>query len=499
MSHLAEIHLSDDLESYADSIHMRVVLVQSRMENAASAMSHIKDMVQSRVVPQDNDDDQLDRRFARQAEAFISQARSARVVVGKTIRSLEELRDRSLSLPSDTSDAFERCEQSSQELMDFSFELGSSLFTLISEEGRATLPTYPEVQETIRATTSAILHVEENDFFSSFTSRLQALNSQVHDLNGLASDIRTAVEFERPMAPWVIRSEEMKAATAKSANTEEEVKRLRDELHERATQIALRDKTREELAVKIELLESRMSDASKNNVRLEELQAAVKTGREREKDLVDALDGQLKELQALAFERDRLKKMANSRSATEDPAAPNTAFAGSTPSAATVSEMEALTAEVATLQSAVRYLREESRLLRHKSDAATAPLLAHPINPAKSARQQALGLAKAEQLSVLKTMMNRVAPVTLDAVFSDAKPGGGAPAGSAWRPKSQTAGWRLVVHKDAALDLSRWCDDVLADARAVRPRSAKASKAGLSTWKATTAPTTGVTALGAVG
>jgi len=63
MSHLAEVHISTGLASYADEIHMRTLVMQSHLENAAAAMSAARFMVQTKV-PSQGDEDELAQHFA---------------------------------------------------------------------------------------------------------------------------------------------------------------------------------------------------------------------------------------------------------------------------------------------------------------------------------------------------------------------------------------------------------------------------------------------------
>src|ERR1700744_1504554 len=99
MSDLSEHHLGTDLSSYADDILMRTLLMQSHLETTASAITVLRSRVQLKVSPtsEDETEDEL-ARFVQQADATVSQSRSAKVVVGKAIRSLQELKARSLSL-----------------------------------------------------------------------------------------------------------------------------------------------------------------------------------------------------------------------------------------------------------------------------------------------------------------------------------------------------------------------------------------------------------------
>ncbi|MDA4132049.1 MAG: hypothetical protein OK454_02850, partial [Thaumarchaeota archaeon] len=87
MTHLAEVHIAPGLESYADDVHMRALLMQSHLESAATAFQATKNMVQ-RVVPSSEEDDELAQHFTRKSEAVVTQTRSTKVIAGKAVRAL---------------------------------------------------------------------------------------------------------------------------------------------------------------------------------------------------------------------------------------------------------------------------------------------------------------------------------------------------------------------------------------------------------------------------
>ena len=105
MSHLAEVHLGDGLANYADEIHMRTLIMQSQLENAAAAITSTRTMVQT-IIPNQEEDEEVFQHFSKKTEAVITQTRSAKVVVGKAVREIEDLRARSLSLMPETIESF---------------------------------------------------------------------------------------------------------------------------------------------------------------------------------------------------------------------------------------------------------------------------------------------------------------------------------------------------------------------------------------------------------
>jgi dynactin 1 len=58
MSHLGEIHLSDDLEGFASDLHMRVMLMQSYIESAAAATAIIRLAVLNKLPTASQDDEE---------------------------------------------------------------------------------------------------------------------------------------------------------------------------------------------------------------------------------------------------------------------------------------------------------------------------------------------------------------------------------------------------------------------------------------------------------
>ena len=361
MSHLAEVHISPGLASYADEVHMRTLVMQSHLENAAAAMVAARMMVQT-IIPSQGDEDELAQHFSRKTEAVISHTRSAKVVIGKAVRALEDLKTRSLSLTPDTLQTFEQCETATEELAKFSRHIGDDLYTLLHEEGRTEPFTYLEVQSTVHRTTSNLFSSSEADLFSTYSNKLRTLTASLMDLAALASDLEMTQEFERAAAPWVLRSGELKSSKIVPVDAEEEMRRLKDDNHERARLIAIKDQTLEEASVKIELLESRMRDATKKNEKISELERKIEDAKKREAELIDSIESQNKELTTIEADRENWKKIAEDAKAL-GVAAPGTK-AGQEQAVATAREMEALKSEIASLQAAVRYLREDSRRAR---------------------------------------------------------------------------------------------------------------------------------------
>jgi len=471
MSHLAEIHISGGLESYADDIHMRALVVQSHLENTATALSTARAMVQS-SIPSKGDEDELAQHFTRKADAIISNTRSAKVIVSKAVRSLEDLKSRSLSLTPDTIQSFETCETATQELALFARHVGLDLFTLLSEEGRAEPFTYIEVQSTVHQTTTAIFQTSESDIFSTFANKLRTLTSQITDLASLASDLEMTQEFERASSPWVVRSQELSSSRTIPIDAEEEMRRLRDDNHERARMIAMRDQTLEEASVKIELLESRMRDATKKNERIALLEQKIDEAKKREAELEGSLESQNKELANVEAEKERWRKIAGESKVVEeqDPATK----AGKEKAVATAREMDALKAEIEALQAAVRYLREDARRAKMSTaEIGSLDWLNEPLIKPKSAEEQRKELVLAEGRDILSELVNLAAD---SKVFELSK----MPTNRlAWRPAKSTPQWHVAKQREEYEAWASWNREVCKKAKTLQPKRLVKSKRGL--------------------
>ncbi|CAK7222769.1 hypothetical protein SBRCBS47491_004974 [Sporothrix bragantina] len=414
-----------DLEGFADNLHMRAVLMQSHLESASIALHTARGMVQ-RIIPPTGDDDDAAQYFARRAEAAIAQTRSAKVVAGKAVRALEELKSRSLSLMPDTLEAFEQCEVASRGLADLARRMGLDLFTLLHEEGRTEPYTYAEVQTVVHNATQAVARGvsssssggSDEDLFATYLGKLRAVANQVSDVAALSGDLSQTLEFDKPTAPWMLRGQEIKASKTVPVDAEEELRRLREDHAEARRVITRRDNDLGTAQLKIETLESKMRDAQNKASVIAELERSMAAEQVFTKQLKEDIEKQDRELKSLEAERDRWKKIASDTSLlagvgvdgsgeSGEGAADGSRGTGGNAAAArhskeravaTAREMEALKSEIASLQAVVRYLREDSRRAR-LTEQSNHAWLAEPLLP-KTKRQQLQGHQNQQQPTV---------------------------------------------------------------------------------------------------
>ncbi|PKX99152.1 putative dynactin [Aspergillus novofumigatus IBT 16806] len=355
LSHLAETLLPTSLEAFADELCMRSSLTQSYIDHTATCMAQ-------------EGDEECSLLFTK-ADGFVSQARGLKVALGKVCRTLEDLRSRSLSLSRDVAGPFKSAEEAAKELSALARQLGENLAILISDETRIKPLTIEEASKTMSETSTAYClpseGSENNDTMSLLHSRLRTLSGLLEELDAVSSDLSITTEFERRPAPWIARAAELRSNKTNSPDADEEIRRLKNEIHEASTALGVKDKTIEEQALRVELVESRMREATKKASMVKDLESKIEEMQVKQADLEGVIETQRKDLQALEAEREELKNRLERVKRLSGTTGVGTTTDGvvidNSLSLAAMRENEALRAEVASLQAAVRFLREENR------------------------------------------------------------------------------------------------------------------------------------------
>ena len=469
MTHLGEVHMSNDLHDFADDVHMKAQLMQTHLESAAVAFTTMKNMAQ-RVIGSAGEEDELAQYFARKAEASISQTRSAKVIAGKTLKALEDLKTRSLSLLPDTLEAFEQAEAASNEIADLARKIGLDLHLLLHEEGRTEPYTFLEVQACAHKTAFNVCGTSESDLFSTYLNKLRLLTSQVSDLFALSSDLAQTQEFERSVAPWILRSQELKALKTIPVDAEEEIRRLKEEYSEARRAVGLHEEKLSVAHLKIETLESRMRDANAKTSQIANLEAQINLAEQQIGGLKEDIEKQDRELKALEADRDKWKKVAgDSRLVGPGTAGEPGSKAGQERAVATAREMDGLKSEVAGLQSAVRHLREENRRAR-LTEQRNYDWLAEPLKKQPSAAEQKKALVAVEgkdALGELVKMVNSTKFYDLASLPKDKL---------AWKPAKITPQYHAAKQMEDFAAWNEWRDSVLKKSQLLLGRSAHSNK-----------------------
>ncbi|KAJ4308918.1 hypothetical protein N0V84_011808 [Fusarium piperis] len=469
LSHLGEVHISNHLANYADDAHMKAMLMQSHLDSAAVSFNTLRNLVQ-RVVPAEGEEEELAQHFAKKSEAVITQTRGAKVIAGKAVRALEDLRTRSLSLLPDTNEVFEQCCEATQELADLARQIGLGLHELLTSDETRTEPfTYVEVQSAVHKTVLAVSTLSESDLFSSYLAKLRAVTTQITDLASLATDLDQVQEFDVSPAPWRLRSQELKALKTIPVDAEEELRRLKEEHSEARRTIAQRDEHLSTAVLKIETLESRMRDAQANIERISNLQSELEASGQQIGSLKEDIEKQDRELKNLESERDKWKKIASDSRAFADGADAAGAKAGQERAVATAREMDALKKDIESLQSAVRYLRDDNRRAR-TSEQQKYDWLAEPLQKPKTVTEQRRGLIAAEGRDVLSELVKMTSSASLynfTALPEDKL---------SWKPARSTPQYHAAKQMEDYAAWTAWEDSVLRKAHVLQGQTANVER-----------------------
>ncbi|KAJ4024183.1 hypothetical protein NW752_002749 [Fusarium irregulare] len=469
LSHLGEVHISDSLANYADHVHMKANVMQSHLDSAAVAFNTLRGLVQ-RVVPSEGDDEELAQHFSKKAEAVITHTRGAKVIAAKAVRALQDLRTRSLSLLPDTNEAFEECCGATQELADLARQIGLDLHNLFhADEGRAEPFTYAEVQSAVHKTVLAVSTSSESDLFSTYLSKLRAVTAQISDLAALATDLDQVQEFEVAPAPWRLRSQELKAQKVIPVDAEEELRRLKEEHGEARRMIIQREDQLSTAVLKIETLESRMRDAQANIDRIAKLQKELEASGQEVGSLKEDIEKQDRELKNLESERDKWKKIASDSRAYAEGADAAGAKVGQERAVATAREMDALKKDIESLQSAVRYLREDNRRAR-TSEQHKHQWLAEPLKKPTSITEQRRNMITNEGKDVLGELVKMASGASMydfSAMPKDKL---------AWKPARSTPQYHAAKQMEDYAAWGAWQESVLKKAHVLQGQAANAER-----------------------
>lgn len=474
MTHLASLHIKDDLAGHADELLMRTLYLQSQLESTASALGLIKTAVESKL-PAPSADDEEDEGDAsgrvfvlNRAESLVSHARSAKVMVGKTHRSLDDLQSRSLTLESTCNDTFNSAEAVASEVAAFARQAGNAMQLLFGEEGRNEPYSLDEVSNALSRTASACfsLAAPEPGPFSALAGRLRDLTDLLADLASLPSDLDNTVEFERAPAPWVARSNELKQTKITSIDTVAELARTLDTVKQRDVFLKEKETELEEQSVRIEMLEARMKDASKRSAKIAELERTLHEARDNEKnakaDLTKAQEDAQRDVERVKGEMARLAEQrpmfGNGGDIDVD--------AMGTGARLTVKRQEH---KIKSLDGAVRYLKDENLRLRLpppnalQAQASSLDWLHEPLTKPKTARQQKQNVLQRDGKNALQQLIKLAAQSpTVDLTKLPQNK-------LAWRPAKETPRWQVERRKEDWIGWKDWRRDIVR--RSTQPSS----------------------------
>ena len=448
MTHLTELHMSNDPTEHANSVRIQTILMHTDLENAAQAISQIKTIVESRnTAPSEKDpqDSQLGM-LSQKADALISQIRSAKVVCAKVIQQLETLNARSLTLSPSALSTLQDTQSLVCQLVSASTSTGLSLVRCLATDDTNSIP-YTDILDAI----------SPGDMlpFASLYSNAHQTTSSLQALYTLTNTLSQTVELPESSsraAPWEALAESIRAESAAFSQYEQDATRLRAEIKEKNTSLAIKNKALDEMAANMEVLEKRMGDSGGRRERLRELEGELELARTKARDMSSKTERLERDLKAAESERESLRKQASEHSprAVIDNLPPSVAREEVTPSRA-LEEIGRLKAEILILQSTIRHLR----LSAHQSMvSSTHSFLSSPLI-AKHKSSTAM-LRSQEARDVLNSMLQLVTHPQSQIVQLRSRP---KQDRLSWRPMRETPGWQVSGQKEQWAGWKEWRDD----------------------------------------
>jgi dynactin 1 len=456
MSHLASLHIKDDLASHADDLLMRTQCLQSQLESAATALQLTRGMIETNLPKAGEDDESEDDEgsasdlaiLLTRADTLVNHVRSAKVMAGKTHRALEDLQGRALTLEASHTEAFDNTEAVAEEVARYTRVAGDALQTLFGDEGRNEPFLPAEVASALSRTAMATfaLQAPEAGPFTSLASRLRDLSDVVTDLASLPTDLDNTVEFERAPAPWVARANELKQTKITSIDTEAELARTLENLHNKEASVREKETELEEQSVRIEMLEARMKDASKRSAKIAELEQGLREAKDAErrakKDLERVKEDMGREVERVREEMGKIGEERRKRGSGEMD------VDGDVMGATAKLTMRRLEFKIESLEGAVRYLKEEN--LNLQMPPVDSPLSAQrgvewlhqPLTRPKTDALRRKEGARKEGMDVLQQMLELAGlPQAVDLTKMPENK-------LAWRPVKESSRWRVERRKE---------------------------------------------------
>ncbi|QIW98003.1 hypothetical protein AMS68_003521 [Peltaster fructicola] len=466
MTHLASIHIGNELPNHADELTMKLSYLQSQLEGIASAFTGMKVLIEASQKPTDGeseDEDEADAGFiVARAEALSTQARSIRVVLGKTSRALSDLQDRHMTLEPGQTDSFDTTETLTQTISRYAVTVGEQLRSLFNEEGREEPVSAHEISSAIvkTATSSFDLPAPEAGPFSTVLGQLRALSDSVADLAALPNDLDHTVEVSRAPAPWVARAEQLKKHKLTAQDTEEMLARANESLRERDVTIRSKESELEEQSVRIEMLEARMREASKRSARVTELERAVHEAKDNERRAKQELERSKREA---THELERVQEELARAAQRGKRGASVSQVDGNAMGPEAQLTMKRQEHQITSLESAVRYLKEENTRLQMPTR--TAPQAAsksvawlyEPLLKSKSEKQQRDAALQKTGREILQNLQAiTLAPYHVDLTTLPENK-------LAWRSVKKSSRWQLERRKEEWATWQGWRDEFIHD------------------------------------
>ncbi|KAI5303661.1 hypothetical protein KEM56_007319, partial [Ascosphaera pollenicola] len=136
--HLSETLIPPTMQMHANEISVRSIMIQTYLDNTASALTHLRTAIVKKIPAIEGDEDGTF--LLQKLDSLAAHARGGKVVAGRTTRALEELKARLLTPPKGCAEAFEKSEDITRSMAEFSRAVGVTVVELLEDAERMEPP-----------------------------------------------------------------------------------------------------------------------------------------------------------------------------------------------------------------------------------------------------------------------------------------------------------------------------------------------------------------------
>ena len=449
IQHLAEVHIADTLEHYADLLIHHATMMHCDLDNSTLLLSQAKALLETQLTIGDseNAEDELDglHDILDDIDNAISQTRSGKIVCGKILAQIEDLRSRRIVLNQSTLPSVEHCAQSVVDLSGLVDHVMRPVFVNSTERQDGTMTSTHSILTELRDGAKPL---------PTIPSHARVTATLLQGFHSLSTSIAQTVEFvpTSVQSPWKTMASQIQAATADLHAREHEISRLKDVVNEKDTRLALKEKSAEELAVKLEVFERRIGESGEHRDKIRTLESSVEKSQRSERESSDKLTRLHKEYRVLQNEREQLKVVISDleRQAKAGPVPVTKSTTVAVDSEASLRRIQVLQAEIEILQSSIRYISSmahQKRLTEH------ADFLSEPVIP----KVRPASRLASESQDILREMLGHITQSDRRVVAVQPRPRGDR---FRWQPAKDTIQWQHQNQREEWTAGQEWRNDI---------------------------------------
>ena len=467
---MSEKLISSSAETKATELVLHSTMAEAYADSTAIQLGTLSRAVQARLGPP-SDDDEESQVFDKKIDQASNKSRTIKYLSGKVTQLLNDLRSGSMCLGDTAWTFFEDAEEATRKVCHLVRAIGKAVIAEMSRLEPAEPLSYISIIDHMTKVSQQVTQEHDpraapvDNVFNRLASRLQSLQNGVDELQTKALDISSATEFETRPAPWTVRAKQIKAQKVMSQDAHEEAARLKARLQEQMAQLSEKDKAIEEQQIRVDLLESRTKEAKTKDADLKNLKDEVEMLRTEKLEIVQNLQKTKAAHADLLLKREAEKTELESLKAAAIAEGGATAVSKLGDQSETArylqAEVDILTTEILSLQSAVRYLKADNQSLRVPSSEtallATRNAWLDPVNLRSKPRYDE-GRAKLQRegtdvLDGLIELASVLKPVRLAKKTANES--------HAQRSMQGMARWHTAKQREEVEQWATWRDEVL--------------------------------------